>query len=119
MGIDVPDSWDPDHLSKEAALDLMSRPRRRNVVYALLETDDETLSRDELVNVLAAGRREKSPEAVEGRVLRTVAESLEHNHLPKLDDNDVVDYDCETNRVALDENASDVTPLLRFVTDRE
>ncbi|MFC5970109.1 hypothetical protein ACFPYI_02080 [Halomarina salina] len=119
MGIDVPESWDPDDLSADEALDLMSRPRRRNVVYALLEADDETLTRDELVNILAAGRREKAPDDVEDRVLRTIAESLDHNHLPKLDEVDVVDYDRESNHVELGSAAEDVAPLLRFVPEDE
>ena len=119
MGIDVPDAWEPDELSKDEALDLVSRPRRRNIVYALLEADDEALSRDELVNILAAGRREETPDDVEDRVLLTIAESLEHNHIPKLDESDVVDYDREADYVELADAASDVLPLLSFVSDRE
>lgn len=97
----------------------MSRPRRRNIVHALLEAGDETLSRDELVNILAAGRRETPPEEVEDRALRTVAESLEHTHLPKLDDGGVVDHDREAGSVSLADAAPDVVVLLSGVSDRE
>lgn len=118
MGIDVPESWDPDELSKDDALALLSRPRRRNVLYALLEADDESLDRTELVAILAAGRREKPPSAVEERVHRTIEQSLDHHHLPKLAAHDVVEYDRDSGHVELAATSEDVVPLLRFVSDR-
>ncbi|MFD1514250.1 DUF7344 domain-containing protein [Halomarina rubra] len=119
MGVDVPESWEPDDLSKDDALSLVSRAQRRNVLYALLETDDGALTRPQLVAILAAGRREKPPEDVDEEVRRTIAKSLDHTHLPKLADHDVVVYDREADHVELTATATDVLPLLQYVSDSE
>ncbi|MWG36334.1 DUF7344 domain-containing protein [Halomarina oriensis] len=114
-----PESWTPDDLSKEQALTLMSRPRRRHVVHALLEADDGALTREELVNILAAGRQATHPSDIEDDRLRTIDTSLVHLHLPKLDNHDVVEYDRDSGHVELSETASDVLPLLQFADDPE
>jgi hypothetical protein len=119
MTISEPSSWSPDHLSKDRALSLMSRPRRRAVVHALLEADGGSLTRTELVNVVAAGEEERPPERIEAEVLRTVQTSLDHIHLPKLADVGVVDYDRKSGSIALGPAADDVVPLLRFVAESE
>lgn len=117
MTLSGPESWTPDHLSKEEALSLMSRPRRRYLVHALLEAEDGTLTRRELVNILAADRGAKRPADVDEDVRRTIRTSLIHLHLPKLADYDIVDYDRDTGVVELADAASDVVPLLRFTAD--
>jgi hypothetical protein len=119
MTISEPSSWSPNHLSKDRVLSLMSRPRRRKVVHAQLEADGKSLTRTELVNVVASGEEERPPELIEAEVLRTVQTSLDHIHLPKLADVGVVDYDRGAGSVALGPAAGDVVPLLRFIAEEE
>ena len=87
---------------------LLRNARRRHLLSAIDRDGEKTV--DELATVIAererANGRETSVEAV-----RT---SLIHAHLPKLATEGVVDYDAESDAVALSEKR---LPLDRYLAD--
>ena len=79
----------------EAALDLLRHPRRRAVVSILDETD--SITRQELVDRLAAADAEiRDLENETAGDARAIEIALQHNHLPRLADAGVVEYDDDT-----------------------
>lgn len=89
----------------ETAFDLLRHPRRRAVVSILDETD--SITRRELVARLAAADAETSDveasdietKDVENETegdARAIDIELQHNHLPRLADAGVVEYDGDT-----------------------
>ncbi|GAB3675673.1 hypothetical protein GCM10028856_33080 [Halopiger thermotolerans] len=77
--------------------DLLSDRRRRRLLYLLLEGD--RLPVDEIALRLAAWEEETPLPAVEDDRRRRVATALRHNHLPRLADYDVIEYDPDRELV--------------------
>ncbi|AGB39541.1 DUF7344 domain-containing protein [Natronococcus occultus] len=76
---------------------LLSHSRCRYVTYYLLETrhtDIETLSRQ-----ITAWERGESPETVSESARRPVRTSLIHDHLPRLDEDGLVEFDPRSGSV--------------------
>ncbi|USZ70219.1 DUF7344 domain-containing protein [Natronosalvus halobius] len=82
--------------SVEPLFEALSDARRRYVMSLLLSRPQ--VSVEELCDEVVAWERT----GAEGAVVResVITISLVHNHLPKLDDLGLVDYDVETGRVA-------------------
>ncbi len=90
----------------DTAMDLLADRRRRATLRYLAETGGEaTLT--ELAVEIAAQEAGAEPNAisdhgdVSSRERRAVRISLHHTHVPKLTTADVVDYDTETETIAL------------------
>lgn len=82
-------------MSIETRLDLLRHPRRRAVVSILDETD--SITRQQLVARLAAADAETSDvESETEDDARAIDIELHHNHLPRLADAGVVEYDGDT-----------------------
>ena len=77
----------------EIALDLLRHPRRRAVVSILDETDP--IPRQQLVARLTAANAEIGDGEDENDA-RAIDIALQHNHLPRLADAGVVEYDDGT-----------------------
>ena len=75
---------------------LLSSDRRRVALEELAE-QPTPVELDELAAGIA--ERETSGSAVDESHVERVAISLHHNHLPKMDDLGLVDYESATNRV--------------------
>ncbi|RKD95259.1 DUF7344 domain-containing protein [Halopiger aswanensis] len=78
--------------------DLLSDRRRRHLLYLLL--DGDRLPVDEIALRLAAWEGETPLPAVEDDRRRRIATALRHNHLPRLADHDVIEYDPDGETVA-------------------
>jgi hypothetical protein len=93
--------WDPDRpetvpipYSFDQALDLISVPRRRTLLYHLKDRTDEEIELDDLVDQVVA--RERSIPVREPPESRdSVVVSLTHTHLPKLADLGILAYDSD------------------------
>ncbi|WIV66800.1 DUF7344 domain-containing protein [Natrialbaceae archaeon AArc-T1-2] len=95
------DALDPvSHASDDAVTTACSHPRRSAVCAVLLERDD-VVSVERLATLVAARGADESPDDVGESLRRDVHISLSHNHLPKLDDVDVVVWSREHDRVTL------------------
>ncbi|RQG86139.1 hypothetical protein EA462_16845 [Natrarchaeobius halalkaliphilus] len=82
--------------------DLLSNSRRRLVLYSLLDGDNATI--DELTREIALteGR------ATDEDVMEEIEISLVHNHVPRLVDHGIVEYDGRDDRVELTKRFDDI-----------
>lgn len=83
-------------LSLSAAFSLLADRRRRYVLYHLIETDPDTVPFEEIRDRVLAWERSDGIEAGPDRL----SVSLRHQHLPKLDDVGLIDWDPDADRVA-------------------
>lgn len=88
-------------LDGETARMIVSHPHRRFLVVEL--EPGETVSVSEVVHEVASRDPDVSTADAddERSVRRRITIDLVHNHLPRLDEHDVVEYDSEGNEVAL------------------
>lgn len=99
-------------MDTETTFDILSSPVRRNVIAIL--HDSAPITRPELTAKLAdamgdAGATARSPRKTSRRQLRI---SLHHNHLPRLADAGVIEYDGDSvsPTSALDRLAQSLAP---------
>ena len=104
------EEWSPEELSTEQGLRLAADPYRRSLPRILFASEEDRLSFEEL-----AGRIE---ERTADASFEEVATVLRHTHIPKLAANDVLEFNPETETVALLEGAAGLEALLNFV-DRD
>ncbi len=97
----------------DAVFTLLANPRRRLLLSHFLESDYgnvETLSRH-----IAAREQDAHPRAVSEDDRTEVAVSLVHDHLPRLADHDVVDYDARSGDVVTAAGFGEVQPFVEQV----
>ncbi|GAB7019782.1 ArsR/SmtB family transcription factor [Halostagnicola bangensis] len=87
-------------ISTETILQLVAHPRRRTILHQLRETGDMVVPIDELTAAVAIQRTGPSPKSATNTPLSRNSEDntsdkaeLHHNHLPKLADAGVIEYD--------------------------
>lgn len=85
---------------KTAVYDCLSRPRRRYALYRLEEVDDP-LSLPDLAEDVAEWEAETSRSELSDERVKDVYMSLYHNHVPRLEDAGLVEYDQEQDAVEL------------------
>ena len=96
-----------DSLPLGTTLDLLANSRRREALYYLRDATDGPVSLERLAERLAVRERERGddrPEPDESAVSRATA-VLVHDHLPKLSDAGVVEYDRRSGTVRYRERA--------------
>lgn len=109
----------PLPFSLDSVLSILSVGRRRTILYHLRDRDaDGPISLNQLVERVqrrenAAPNRESSLSAAEVRI------ALAHNHLPKLDEAGIVEYDADEHLVTYNENPAlesclDYVEILEF-----
>jgi hypothetical protein len=94
-------------LSTDAALELLSDARRRELLMALLERD----LRD------GADARLSVEEALAESEKRDLELRLHHSHLPKLESTGVVDWRRDANEIRTGRRFDELRPLLRLLHD--
>lgn len=82
-----------------AALFALFRRRRRRTAVAVLASVDGAVTLNELTRAVVRRERDGSIADVSGDRLTQVSVTLHHNHLPRLDDAGVVEYDPDRRRV--------------------
>lgn len=89
---DVLATADLGALTTDEELRILSRSRRRHAI-AYLEAADGAVTTEKLATELAALSANKRPADVTGDERRRVLIELHHNHLPRLHDHGLVEYD--------------------------
>lgn len=94
----------------EAACSLLAESERRYLLYQLAEREEVHI--EDLVTQVAAWERREPESTIDRETRQRVYVSLVHNHLPRLADYDIVDYDLRSGDIVLTEGFEDVKPLL-------
>jgi hypothetical protein len=92
----------------EAACSLLAESERRFLLYQL--ADDRTANLEDLITQVAAWELDAG--TIDKDVRQRVYVSLVHNHLPRLADYDIIDYDLRSGDIVLAEGFEDIRPLL-------
>jgi len=101
----------PTRLADDQFYQVLASSHRRRLLYYLLENEESTLS--ELTSVLSGW------ELTPAKPMQTSADRseirlyLRHNHLPRLDDADLVEYDGETGTVRLESLHPQVRDIIK------
>lgn len=106
---------DQRSLGTDAVCSLLENSRRRTLLSVVLETDAET--DEELARRVAARERNRPLADVSDDVRDRVYVALVHNHLPRLADHDVLEYDRATGTVEPDDAIEELEPLVVGSTD--
>ncbi|MDG5760801.1 hypothetical protein QA600_15805 [Natronococcus sp. A-GB1] len=93
----------------EAACSLLAESERRYLLYQLAETRRGNL--EDVVSEIAAWERSEDG-SIDSEDRQRVYVSLIHNHLPRLADYGIVDYDLRSGDIVLTEGFDDIRPLL-------
>lgn len=104
-------------LDLDTTFGLLSSSRRRYLLYHFLESEYGTV--EKLAQWIAAWEQDVSPRAVSDEDRRDVAISLVHDHLPRLADHDVVDYDARNGDVVAAEHFADIQPYVERARSSE
>ncbi|WP_312912810.1 DUF7344 domain-containing protein [Natronosalvus caseinilyticus] len=99
-------------VSTETALHLVANQHRRSVLDKLIESERNSVAIDALIEHMSPEILPESTEAIPSDRLRL---DLYHNHLPKLEDAGLVEYDNRTETVHYHPNDR-VEKLHQFVT---
>lgn len=94
----------------DAIYTLLGSSRRRYLLYQLLAREHGNV--EELSLQIAAWEAESSIDAVDEERRQRVYVALVHNHLPRLADHDVVDYDLRSGDVVKRDGFADLEPVL-------
>jgi hypothetical protein len=91
----------PKEVDESKLHSILSNGRRREIIRHLVESDDRDTTVRDLSEHIAAKEAETDPAPREVR--HSVYVSLQQNHVPKLDDEAVVDYERDAKRIAANE----------------
>lgn len=102
-------------LTTDEAFDLLGHDERRRVLAALRAADGSA-SLDALAEATAARAETCDPDDVTAEERERAAGALHHQHLPRLADARVVEYDRDERRVVLTEVAEELEPFLTMLS---
>ena len=108
-----------DRLSTEQALRLLADENRYRVLLTLCECGPDDQYRVEAMlerlaeTTLGEGNRESGTDDA----IERLAVELRHNHLPQLEERDVIDWDEEANAIARGPSFDDVRPVVELLRD--
>jgi predicted transcriptional regulator len=108
------DDADP---TRQEMFETLSNERRRMVVHAL-QRDGATTLRD-LSRQVAAWEYDTDPEAVSSQQRRRLYNALQQSHLPKMDENGIVEYDDDRGTVEPTAALNDLKLFLEVVPNKE
>ncbi|WP_117595706.1 MULTISPECIES: DUF7344 domain-containing protein [Haloprofundus] len=90
---------------EDIVFDLLKNDRRR-MVMSLLAEEAESVTIGDIARTIATAEADESP--APEKVYKSVYVSLQQTHLPKLAENDVIEYNRSTGTVAPGPNLEDV-----------
>lgn len=104
--------------SRDEIFQIVSNQRRRHVVHYLRQ-QDRAVELRELSTQISAWENEEPPAAVTHDERRRVYTALRQNHLPKMDESGVVDYDADRGVIEPSDAMADVELYLDVVPESE
>jgi len=114
VGVQLEEDTGAEAISRDDAFEVLSNQRRRYTLHYLQHNgDDATLG--DVAEQVAAWENEKGVPEVASSERKTVYTSLQQFHLPKLDDQGVVEFDQRSGRIQLTERAGDLDIYLEVV----
>jgi len=108
----------PSTLSRDVVFDVLSSTRRRYVLHHLRRTGG-TANLKELATTVASWEYDTTPEAVSSKQRTRVYTALRQSHLPKMDREDVVEFDPNSGDVTITSEAEDLEVYLDIVPHNE
>jgi hypothetical protein len=94
-------------LSDDVVFDIMSN-RRRRFVLAYLRNEENPAQLTEIATALAAAESDTSPKHVDRRARKRAYVSLYQTHVPRLVEEQAVEYDNDTGEVSLRAPAEEI-----------
>lgn len=105
-------------LSRDVVFDVLSSTRRRYVLHHLRQNGGAANLR-ELSTVVASWEYDTTPEQVTSKQRTRVYTALRQSHLPKMDREDIVDFDPNSGEVTVTEEMADLEVYLDIVPHNE
>ena len=96
---------------------VLGKTRRRFVLYYLLSNEYTDI--DSLSVQIAAWEEEESVTSVDEAARRRVKISLHHNHLPRLERHDIVEFDVRSGDVVRSDGFDDVRPTVERLRESD
>jgi len=96
---------------------VIENERRRMVVFAIAEADADQMGVGGLAEAIASAENEMVPAALSGAERKSVYNSLNRVHLPKLDKMGIVDYDDDRKTIEKGPAADAMLQILNIVAD--
>ena len=104
-------------LSLDAVYGILSESRRRYLLYYFLESDHANI--EGLSLQIVAWEQDVPIDTVSEAQKQRVTSSLIHSHLPKLEDNGIVEYDDRTGDVVVSDGFDEVRETVRQAREME
>ncbi|PSQ43252.1 hypothetical protein BRD17_06615 [Halobacteriales archaeon SW_7_68_16] len=105
-------------MSQTEVFDVLRNQRRRSVVE-YLEENEGPVELGELATVIAAWEYDTTPDEVTSKQRKRVYTTLQQTHLPRLDDEGIVEFDSERGTIERDEAVDKVAAYLHIVPGDE
>lgn len=118
QAIDDGDSSDQSDLSQDEIFGILSNQRRRYAIHHLHQNGDRA-DLGELAEKIAAWENDIDVNAVSSDERKRVYTSLQQFHLPKLDEQGILEFDDREGLVELNSIADDVDVYLEVVEGRD
>ena len=101
----------------ERILLALSEPRRRYLLYYLQREGEPYI--EQAARFIAACERDCEPADVPEELAARVRRELYHVHLPKLAEEDVIDYDRRSGAMSFQQPASELSAILELTASME
>jgi hypothetical protein len=111
-------STDSTEVTQDLAFEVLSCRRRRDALHYLLH-QERTVELRELATKLAAWENDIPVEAVTYKQRMRVYTALRQSHLPKMDENGIVEFDADRGTATLTDEASELQVYLDIVPHNE
>lgn len=104
--------------SLDEVFDLFSRERRRYALY-YLDQEDGPVTIDELSKKISEWENDAAREHIPDDTFKDVTLSLEHNHLPKVNDADAIEFDRENGQIQITGTSPEFSLILSIAKGLE
>lgn len=117
-GTDQADSPGPVHLPAGTVCELISNTRRRAVIKRLAALgDDDATNLGELARRIAGEEYGIPPEQVAQNQRKSVYISLRQNHLPKLADTEIIEWDKRSGDISRARSVNAIAALIGLIEE--
>lgn len=107
----------PTRLAEDQFYRALTSAHRRRLLYYLCETEKSTV--EELASVLSGWEATTTGTMHTGSDRSGIQLQLRHNHLPRLADAELIDYDPDTGSVRLESIHQRVSDVIRWSVEAE